>query len=117
MAVEFLTPRIDVPRGSGRRELIGSVSFQRKVRVAEVALRGFLLDFVTNDHHIDIVEVATEFGGTEGETVHFRVDCQYADKNSDGPVFRSRRCARHGRLARCMMAQQTQPHSGALPHF
>jgi hypothetical protein len=83
MAVAFLNRRVEVPRGKGRRELHDSVSFQGKVRVAEVALRGFLLDFVTSDHHINVVEVATEFAGTEGEIVRFRVDCQYADKNED----------------------------------
>jgi hypothetical protein len=87
MAVAFITTRIEVPRGSGRRQLNGSVPFQGKVRVAEVALRGFLLDFVTSDHHINVVEVATEFAGTEGEIVHFRVDCQYADKNKDDQYF------------------------------
>ena len=87
MAVAFLTKKIDVPRGSGRRELHDSVSFQGKVRVAEVALRGFLLDFVTSDHHINVVEVATEFAGAEGEIVRFRVDCQYADKNFDDQYF------------------------------
>ena len=83
MAVEFITTKIDVPPGTGRRQLIGQVSFQRKVRVANIALRGFLLDFASSDHHINVVEVTTDFAGTEGEIVHFRVNCQYADKNFD----------------------------------
>ena len=87
MAVEFITSRIDVPRGRGRRQLTGSVSFQRKVRVANIALRGFLLDFVTSDHHINIVEVTTDFAGSEGEIVRFRVNCLYADKNFDDEYF------------------------------
>jgi hypothetical protein len=87
MAVEFITSRIDVPRGRGRRQLNGSVSFQRKVRVANIALRGFLLDFVSSDHHINIVEVTTNFAGSEGEIVRFRVNCQYADKNFDDEYF------------------------------
>ena len=87
MAVEFITTTIDVPRGRGRRQLNGSVSFQRKVRVANIALRGFLLDFVTSDHHINVVEVTTDFAGTEGEIVRFRVNCQYADKNFDDEFF------------------------------
>jgi hypothetical protein len=87
MAVEFITTRIDVPRGRGRRQLNGSVSFQRKIRVANIALRGFLLDFVTSDHHINIVEVTTDLAGSEGEIVRFRVNCQYADKNFDDEYF------------------------------
>jgi hypothetical protein len=87
MAIEFITTRVEVPRGRGRRQLNGSVSFQRKVRVANIALRGFLLDFVSSDHHINIVEVSTNFAGSEGEIVRFRVSCQYADKNFDDEYF------------------------------
>ena len=87
MAVEFITTRIDGPRGKGRRQLTGSVPFKNKVRVANIALRGFLLDFTSNDHHINIVEVTTDFAGVEGEIVRFRVNCQYADKNFDDEYF------------------------------
>lgn len=87
MPVEFITTRTDVPRGRGRRQINGSVSFQKKVRVANVALRGFLLDFVTSDHHINVVEVAVNFAGSEGEIVRFRVNCQFADKNFDDEYF------------------------------
>ena len=87
MAVEFITKRIPVPRGTGPQQLNDWVSFQRKVRVANIALRGFLLDFVTSDHHINIVEVTTDFAGSEGEIVRFRVNCQYADKNFDDQYF------------------------------
>lgn len=83
MAVEFITTRIEVPRGKGRRQINGSVPFQQKVRTANIALRGFLLDFASDDHHINVVEVATQFAGTEGEIVHFRINTQYADKNFD----------------------------------
>jgi hypothetical protein len=83
MAVAFSNKRVPVPPGKGPRQLHDSVSFQGKVRVAEVALRGFLLDYATSDHHINVVEVAAQFAGTEGEIVHFRVVCQYADKNED----------------------------------
>ena len=83
MAVEFITKRIEVPRGTGRRQINDSVPFQNKVRVANIALRGFLLDFVNSDHHINVVEVSTNLGVIEGEIVHFRVNCQYADRNFD----------------------------------
>ena len=83
MAVEFITKRVAVPSGTKRRQINDSVPFQRKVRVASVALHGFLLDFDSSDHHINTVEVAVEFAGIEGEIVRFRVNCQYADKNAD----------------------------------
>ena len=87
MAVEFRTTRVPVEEGKGRRQLIGQVTFQKKVRVANIALRGFVLDYVSSDHHINVVEVTTDFAGTEGEIVHFRVNCQYADKNGDDKYF------------------------------
>ena len=87
MAVEFITTSIEVPRDRGRRQFIRSVPFPRKVRVANIALRGFLLDFASSDHHINVVEVTTDFAGTEGEIVHFRVNCQYADRNFDDEYF------------------------------
>ena len=84
MAVEFRTDTIEIKRSNKRRQQFdGSVTFQGKVRVANVALRGFVLDYANNDHHIDVVEVTTNFAGIEGEIVHFRVNCQYADKNFD----------------------------------
>jgi hypothetical protein len=83
MAVEFIATKVDVPPGKGRRQFTGSVTFQKKVRVANIALRGFVLDFASSDHHMNVVEVTTNFGGSEGEIVHFRVACQYADKNFD----------------------------------
>jgi hypothetical protein len=83
MAVAFNTKRVEVRPGTGRRQLNDKVPFQNKVRVAEVAVRGFLLDFVNSDHHINVVEVSTNLGVIEGEIVHFRVDCQYADRNFD----------------------------------
>ena len=57
MAVEFITKRVEVPRGTGRQQVNDRVPFQNKVRVANIALRGFLLDFVNSDHHINVVEV------------------------------------------------------------
>ena len=83
MPTEFINKRIAVPRGTGRRQLNGSVSFQRKVARSNVALTGFLLDFVNSDHHINVVEISTHPAGVEGEIVRFRVFCQYADKNFD----------------------------------
>ena len=83
MAVEFRPAKLEFKHVRNLQQLTGSVTFQRKVRVAEIALRGFFLDFDSSDHHMNVLEVTTNFGGTEGEIVHFRVRCQYADKNSD----------------------------------
>jgi hypothetical protein len=83
MAVEFITKRVEVPGGTGRKQLTDKVTFQNKVRVANIALNGFLLDYVDSDHHINVVEVDTNLGVIEGEIVHFRVVCEYKDRNGD----------------------------------
>jgi hypothetical protein len=83
MAVEFITKRIKVEAGTGRRQIFDSVPFQNKVRVANIALGGFLLDYVDSDHHINTVEVSTHLGVIEGEIVNFRVNCDYKDRNGD----------------------------------
>jgi hypothetical protein len=84
LAIEFITTFVDVPPGTGRRQLNGSVNLADKfVRSANVALAGFTLDFANSDHHINVVEVATQFAGFRGQIVNFRVTCQYADKNFD----------------------------------
>ena len=87
MALAFISKRIEVPKGTGRRQIFDSVPFQNKVRVADVAVRGFTLDYVDSDHHINVVEVSTHLGVIEGEIVHFRVNCQYADRNFDDQFF------------------------------
>jgi hypothetical protein len=88
MAIEFISTFVDVPLGTGRRQLNGSVQLADKsIRSANVALAGFTLDFANSDHHINVVQVATHFAGFQGQIVNFRVTCQYADKNFDDEYF------------------------------
>ncbi len=83
MAVEFRTASVTVPNGTGRRSLEGSASFSASVKRASVALNGFKLDYSNSDHHINIVEADTDLASIEGNTVKFRIECNYSDKNSD----------------------------------
>ncbi|EME62193.1 MULTISPECIES: hypothetical protein [Rhodococcus] len=83
MAISFLTPSVTIPVGTGRRSIQQSVSFPRNVLRAGVALNGFKLDYDSDDHHINIVEVDTDLVSISGGTVTFRVECDYADKNFD----------------------------------
>jgi hypothetical protein len=55
------------------------------VRNAGVALNGFKLDYDNSDHHINFVEADTDILGINGNTVQFRVECDYADRNFDDP--------------------------------
>jgi len=83
MAVDFRTSRITVPPGTGRRSIEGTVAFNSRVCRAAATLNGFALDFANADHHINIVEADTDIVSISGNTVRFRIQCSYADKNFD----------------------------------
>ena len=85
MAIEFRTSSVSIPNGTGRRSIAGNATFGRPVLKANVVLNGFKLDFASSDHHINIVEADTDIVSISGNTVNFRVECNYADKNSDDP--------------------------------
>ncbi|RMG17508.1 MAG: hypothetical protein D6730_23940 [Bacteroidetes bacterium] len=83
MALAFRTVSIAIPSGTGRRSINRSVTFPRPVRTANVVLNGFKLDYVSTDHHINIVEADTDLRSISGNTVTIRFECNYADKNFD----------------------------------
>ena len=85
MAIEFRTSSVPIPTGTGRRSIAGSVAFGSPVVKANVAMNGFKLDFASADHHLNIVEADTDIVSISGNTVDFRVQCNYATKNSDEP--------------------------------
>ncbi len=80
---EFRTVPINIPAGTGRRSIEGTATFGSSVHRASVALNGFKLDYVNSDHHINILEADTDIVSISGNTVTFRVECNYADKNFD----------------------------------
>ena len=83
MAIEFRTSSVAIPNGTGRRSIAGSAAFSSPVVRASVAMNGFKLDYASSDHHINIVEADTDIVSISGNTVNFRVECSYADKNFD----------------------------------
>lgn len=83
MTVAFQTKSISIPAGTGARTIDDSVTFGSRVNSAAVALNGFKLDYVDSDHHINIVEADTDVTSISGNTVNFRIQCFYADKNFD----------------------------------
>ena len=48
-------------------------------------MNGFKLDYVNSDHPSNVVEVDTDVVSISGNTVTFRVECNYADQNFDDP--------------------------------
>ncbi len=82
---DFRTVSVTIPAGTGRRSVEGTATFGSKVHRASVALNGFSLDYVSSDHHINILEADTDIVSISGNTVTFRVECNYADQNFDDP--------------------------------
>lgn len=85
--VDFRTISLSVPQGTGRRSIEGSVAFGSNVFQAGVALNGFKLDFVTADHHLNVIEVDSDVTSITGNIVGIRAQCEFADKNFDDPYF------------------------------
>jgi hypothetical protein len=83
MPVQFRTASITVPSGTGRRSIEGTATFPATVVRAGAALNGFQFDYLSDDHHLNIIEADTDVVSISGNTVRFRVECQYADKNFD----------------------------------
>ena len=77
------TKAIQIPAGTGRRSITDSVTFNAPVLRAGIALNGFRLNYVDSDHHLNVIEADTDIMSISGNTVNFRVECQYADKNFD----------------------------------
>ena len=55
MSIEFCTSSVTVPNGKGRRTIAGSAAFASPVVRASVAMNGFMLDYASKDHHINVV--------------------------------------------------------------
>lgn len=83
MALDFRRRRVTIPYGTGRRIINDSVTFGSSVNRADIALNGFQLDYVNSDHHINVVEIDTDITGRSHNTVNFRIEANYADKNFD----------------------------------
>lgn len=83
MPVDFRTKSVAIPSGRGRRSINDSVTFGSSVKRAGISVNGFKLDYVTADHHINIVEIDTDIISVTDSTVSFRVECDFADKGLD----------------------------------
>ena len=84
MPVDFRQVSLSIPSGTGRRMIESSVTFGSRVNRAVVVLNGFKLDFANEDHHINLLEVATRATAII-DTVRLRIEADYADKNFDDP--------------------------------
>ena len=83
MALAFATPRIDIPSGTGTRELSAIHDFGRTVNSAAAAMNGFKFDYADDDHHINVIEANTAVVNVSGSLVTYRIVARFADKNFD----------------------------------
>lgn len=87
MALVFKPEPVTIPKNSGKQTIPVDVSFTvptgAKINSAEVAIKGFNLDFTgPGDHNIDIVRVGTTSAKHTNDTVEFNVVVQYSDRGS-----------------------------------
>ena len=83
MTTQFRARSVTVPGGSGTKVVEDTVLFNGDVRSAETAIKAYLFDYSSSDHHINVIEVATSVVATPANSVRFRVVCRYADQNFD----------------------------------
>jgi hypothetical protein len=83
MATDFRWIRLPVPRGLGTRTVKGTVTFGSQVQNARAAVAGFTFDYYSDDHHINIVQIASYIDAYNINRVTVAAQCQYADKNFD----------------------------------
>ncbi|MGW6730172.1 hypothetical protein ACWF9G_30100 [Nocardia sp. NPDC055029] len=86
MALSFKRRAVTIPSGTGFRSFRTTVTFPRSVKVADVALNGFRLNFAgVVQRPIGEIEVDLDLVEVNGTKVTFDVHCQYADANFNEP--------------------------------
>jgi len=80
----FKTVQLQIPEGAGTKVIKGSARFNSPVTSAAVVLNGFKLDYLTVDHHTDIIQAdANTVSISPADTVNFNVVITHADQNHD----------------------------------
>ena len=83
MAMILRAFNISVPAGGGAKRIEQSFSLPSRIRQMDVVLSGFTFDFLSSDHHIDIIQAQAfvrQDSDTGGTVVIF---CTYSDINAD----------------------------------
>jgi len=86
MPVQFKKQRLDIPKGNGRKRLLGTFRFDSKVVSSVLVLAGFKLNYRSKDHHIDEIEiepVAVSAIPPRDTEVNFEVNCRYEDQDAN----------------------------------
>ena len=85
MGIKFQRQRVPIPNGTKRREIPVQVPMGGPVKQngAEVAIKGFRLQFTNGDRNIQVAQVETTGAVVSGDEVQFSLLCQYADRLND----------------------------------
>lgn len=83
MALKFETFSINFSNVRGTQTETRTVSFGGTVQSAEVAVQGFLFDFVNNDNNLDRIQVQAKKLDRAGQVVEAEVRVIVADRTRD----------------------------------
>jgi hypothetical protein len=87
MGLAFKTVTVNIPNTEGVFQSNQDVSFGDDVRVAEVAIKAFKLDYAERPTPpSDIVQVGASLTNVGGETVEFRVKTNFSGTEYTGEV-------------------------------
>lgn len=83
MPTDFRSINLTFPGGTGNKQPRGTVTFNSRVIDADTAIKSFVFDFTSDDHHINVVEATSGVIEKRGNTVTVGANARYADKNGD----------------------------------
>ena len=83
MPTDFRSVNILIPGGTGTKNVQSVVSFGSAVQRADTAVKSFVFDYASDDHHINVVEATSGVRAINGNTVTVAANARYADKNFD----------------------------------
>ena len=87
MALAFKTVTVNIPNTEGVFQSNQDVSFGRRVRVADVAIKAFKLDYAERpDRPNDVVQVGASLENIGEETVEFKVKTNYTGAEYTGEI-------------------------------
>jgi hypothetical protein len=86
MALEFKTKTTKIPQTTGPRAVNEGQPFGKKVRVAEVAIKSFKLDYVGGARPSDIAQVTLRLQSIGDEDVQYEVTTNYSGGTYTGEI-------------------------------
>ena len=85
ITTNFKNVSVEIPKGTGKRNLIGSVTFDSKVLSAGIALNGFKIESTNPTALNNSLEIETKLIKITGDTVNFNIECNTGSKNLNDP--------------------------------